>query len=76
MCENHTLIKLNENKKIIEDIENLLFDIKKPDQKDEGIIINNLFEIIQCFIENCDQHTSYNLMISLQNFKKFLEIYV
>ena len=78
ICENHTLINLNENKETIETIKKLIHDIeneKKFDEKDEKII-KNIFFIIWCFVENYELYTCYNLMISLQNFKNFYKIYI
>ena len=74
-CENHTLINLNENKETIENIKKLkkyIENNKISDEKDKKIF-DDLFTIIECFVENYELYTCYNLMISLENFKNFLE---
>ena len=74
-CENHTLEKLEQNETIINDIRILMENIEKDivivdeDKK----IMNDLFFIISCFIENYSQLQCYNSKKSIDNFKKFLE---
>ena len=74
-CENHTLKRLDQNETIFEDIKDLMDKIEDEIQfsRDDKKIMDNLFLIIRCFLENYNQYQCYNSLLSIQNFKKFLE---
>ena len=74
LCENHTLITLDQNDEIFENIKDLLDKIEKNiDYRSDQKTIDNLFLIIRCFVDNYKNYQCYNSLISIQNFEKFLQ---
>ena len=75
-CENHTLEILDQNETLFADMKDLLDKIEEKIKfsKADKKIMDNLFFIIKFFIDNYSQYQCHNSLVSIQNFKKFLEV--
>lgn len=49
------------------------FENQNDSETDKKKIMNNLISIINCFIENYNKYQCYNSLLSIENFKQFLE---